>query len=243
MEAALRRALSLSAAPVAAARLRGAPTQPLSLFIVGPSRAGKTTLERITGRLDGVKRGHESRFIERAARRTSQQCGLLTTSDPNELPAALDARLGEIYLEEIQAFAPGAKIVTDTYPAMIPYFGRAATAIPNARFVFMKREPRDLALRIFMRHYKTGNHYGYDIKTIFEHISWYYKMMDIWLEKYPDITVQVGYEEMIADPRAIVRLIAGFCGVDATEGPLPDIGDDRGCSKPYQELIAAALAG
>ena len=67
----------------------------------------------------------------------------------NDLPPALDGRLREVYAQELRDFAPGARIVTDTYPAIISYVGRIAAAIPQARFVFMRREHDDLALRIF----------------------------------------------------------------------------------------------
>jgi adenylate kinase family enzyme len=94
--------------------------QPLSLFIIGPSRSGKTTVEKLVKQLNGVKCGYENRLVERATRRTSQLSGLLTIRNPVDLPKALDERLRKIYLEELLEFADGAKIVTDTYPAMIP---------------------------------------------------------------------------------------------------------------------------
>jgi tetratricopeptide (TPR) repeat protein len=216
---------------------------PISLFILGPSRSGKTCLELLMSHADGVKRGHESRFAETAAKRASQQSGLLTISNPDGLPAALDSRFVEVYIEEIKEFAKNAKIVTDTYPAMISYLGKVARCVPHCRFVFMKRDKNDLALRIFMRHYKAGNHYGYDIKTIGHYISWYKELADRWLDIFPEITTQVQYEDMVAEPRAILERIAKLCGVAASTGPLPDIGDDRGCSKPYQKFIAAELAG
>ena len=120
----------------------------MSLFIVGPSRAGKSTLERLVSGLDGVKRGFESRLVEPAARRTSQLAGLLTVVDPVELPRSLDAQFRKTYLEDLGEFAPGARIVTDTHPGMISAVGRIAATIPNVRFVFIRRDPQDLALRI-----------------------------------------------------------------------------------------------
>ena len=80
---------------------------PVSLFIIGPSRSGKSTLEHLAGRLDGVKRGHESRLVERAVRRTAQISGLLTTGNANDLPPALDGRLREVYAQESAGFRAG----------------------------------------------------------------------------------------------------------------------------------------
>ena len=197
MEAALRGASAQS--PIGA-RLASANEIAISLFIVGPSRSGKTTLEHLVATLEGVKRGYESRLAERAVRRTAQISGLPTTADANELPRALDDRLRHVYAQELGEFAPGARIVTDTYPAILTYVGRIAAAIPKARFVFMRREPDDLALRIFMKHYRAGNHYAYDVRTILEYLSWYDRLAEVWLEKLPGLALGIDYSQMIADP-------------------------------------------
>jgi tetratricopeptide (TPR) repeat protein len=241
MEAALQAAIDQPALG------RGAwPTaprgHPVSLFIVGPSRSGKSTLEHLACKLEGVKRGHESRLVERAVRRTSQTSGILTTIDANDLPRALDERLREIYRQEIGEFAQGATIVTDTYPAIISYVGRIASAIPNARFIFMSRDRDDLALRIFMKHYRSGNHYAYNIKTIFEHLSWYRQMTDLWLDRLGPLAIAVAYGDMIEAPNDTLRRVAELCGRALPEGGLPDLGDDRDCAKAYRDYIAAALA-
>ncbi|MGH6874042.1 MAG: sulfotransferase, partial [Aestuariivirgaceae bacterium] len=215
---------------------------PVSLFILGASRSGKTSLELLLGQCEGVKRGFESRFAETAAKRTSQQSALLTISNPEALPPALDGRFAEIYGEDIRDFGRHAKIVTDTYPAMISYLGRVAVTLPNCRFVFVRRDRQDLALRIFMRHFKAGNHYGYDVKTILEYIAWYDELADLWFGKFPEISLQIAYEDTVADPSAILTRVAAFCGIDPATNPLPDIGDDRGCARPYQSFMAEALA-
>jgi tetratricopeptide (TPR) repeat protein len=215
---------------------------PVSLFILGPSRSGKTSLERLLGECEGVRRGFESRFAELAAKRTSQQSALLTVSNPDALPGILNGRFAEIYRQEIEDFAKGAKFVTDTYPAMISYLGKVAVTVPNCRFVFVSRNRQDLALRIFMRDFKAGNHYGYDIGTIMEHIAWYDELSDLWHAKFPEISIKLDYDDMVADPPAILRRVAAFCGTDLPQGPLPDIGDDRGCSRPYHAFMARALA-
>src|SRR4029077_325992 len=48
-------------APAGASTSDGAP---ISLFVLGASRSGKTTLESLVGTLDGVKRGYENPSID-----------------------------------------------------------------------------------------------------------------------------------------------------------------------------------
>src|SRR5258706_9724334 len=52
--------------------------QTASLFILGPSRSGKTSLETLFGQLEGAKRGYENPSLENAITRTFQNAGLLT---------------------------------------------------------------------------------------------------------------------------------------------------------------------
>jgi hypothetical protein len=216
-------------------------SQPLSLFIVGPSRAGKSTLERLVSRLDGVKRGFERRLVDPAARRTSQLAGLLTVVDPLELPRALDAQFCRNYLEELRQFASGARIVTDTHPGIITSVGRIAATIPDVRFIFVRREPNDLALRILMRWYRAGNHYAYDIKTVFEYVSRYDKLMDLWSKTLPHLSICLSYEELVGDPKAALARVAGLCEVAPVFKSIPKLCDDRNCSQPYRHFMSDVL--
>ena len=97
-------------------------------------------------------------------------------------------------------------------------------------------------LRIYMRKYALGNAYGYDLPAIRDHITWYHEMIDVLAEKLPDITRVVHYEDIVADPRAALGVVAELCGIPMDHGPLPNIGDDRGCAEPYREFMAAALS-
>lgn len=221
----------------------GAAAGPLTLFILGPSRSGKTTLERLVASIAGVRRGHESRLVERATMRTSQLAGLLTIQNPADLPPALDDRLRDAFTEEVLAHAGGARIVTDTYPAMIPYVGRVAATLPSVRFVFVGRDPYDAALRILMRQYRAGNHYAYDVATIFDYLNWYRAMAQVWREKLPGISLDLAYEDMVSEPALALAKVARLCGAEMpTELPAGP-GDDRGCADPYRTMMDKARAG
>jgi hypothetical protein len=98
-------------------------------------------------------------------------------------------------------------------------------------------------LRIYMRKYRSGNPYAYDLKATRDHILWYHQMMDLMAEKFPDVTRVVRYEAMIADPAAAPRVAADLCGLPIPDEPLPTLGYDRGCAAPYRQLMTAELEG
>jgi tetratricopeptide (TPR) repeat protein len=234
------------------ASLRGAPIKvygdgggkgkhAISLFILGSSRSGKTTMEQLVATLDGVKRGYENPIVENAVRRTFQGAALLTGDAFPLLPQQLDAQCREIYLEELARRAGSARVFTNAHPARIDDAARIVAAFPNVRFICMKRNLEDITLRIYMRKYARGNAYSYDLRAIRAYVTWYHQVMDMLADKLPDIVRVVHYEDMVADPAAALRVAAELCGLGMPQGPLPAIGDDRGCAEPYRQLMAAEL--
>jgi len=57
----------------------------------------------------------------------------------------------------------------------------------------------------------------------------------------PDNARVIQYEDIVADPAAVLRTAAELCGLSVAERPLPDLGDDRGCAAPYRQSMAAEL--
>jgi len=62
-------------------------------------------------------------------------------------------------------------------------------------------------------------------------------MIDVLAEKLPSISRIIKYEDMVADPAGARQIVADLCGVSASHSLLPEIGDDRGCAKPYLDMM------
>jgi len=142
-----------------------------SLFILGPSRSGKTTMEALITSLDGVKRGDENPIVEDAIRGTLQSAGLLTSKMFEVLPQRLDGMCRELYLKELASRAGSAVVFTSTHPARIHDLARIAGAFPNVKAIFIKRNFDDNLLRIYMRKHETANPYAYDRDSNRNHLS------------------------------------------------------------------------
>jgi Flp pilus assembly protein TadD len=227
--------------PIRAAR-SSRDGETISLFILGPSRSGKTTLEQLVATLDGVKRGNENPIVENAIRRAFQTAGLITSSHFENLPDQLHPLCGDIYLKELTRRAGSGKVFTNTHPARIHDAASVAMAFPNIRFIFVKRNLEDVVLRIYQKKYRQGNAYAYDLKSARDYVVWYYQMMDLLAEKLPDNTRIVHYEDIVADPAGALRTVADLCGLPMPARPLPPVGDDRACSAPYRQFMTPVLA-
>jgi tetratricopeptide (TPR) repeat protein len=216
--------------------------QPISLFILGPSRSGKTTMERLVATLDGVKRGYENPGLEKAIRRTFQSASLPPGDHIELVPLQLYPHCRENYLEEVAQRTGSASVFTTTSPGRIFDAHALASVFPNVRFICLKRNLEDNILRIYQRLYLVGNFYSYDVKAARDSIVWYHQMIDLLAKKLPDFVRVIDYEDMVANPAAAVRVAADLCGLPRADGPLPKVGDDRGCAEPYRDFIRAELS-
>jgi tetratricopeptide (TPR) repeat protein len=215
--------------------------QPISLFILGPSRSGKTTMERLMATFDQVKLGYENPSVENAIRRAFQGAGLLTTPYFEMLPPQLYPGCRDIYFEELARRAGSAKVFTNTHPARISDAPLIVSVFPNVRLLFVKRDIEDTVLRIYFRLYTEGNAYAYDLAAARAHIAWYHEMIDLMAAMLPDLVRVIRYEDMVTDPGTVLGVAADLCGLPMDDKSLPKIGDDRGCANPYREFMAAEL--
>ena len=229
-------------APVLAERTSKPDGVPLSLFILGPSRSGKTTLESLIGKLPGVALGYDNRIVEDAVRKTMQNSGLITRTNINLMPRDLDPLFVKFYEAQIVARADDAAIFTNTSRSKIIGVLRYATTIPGSRFVYIKRDINDLMFRIFATNYGSGNAYAFSIKTINEHIAWYDSLADILVEKFPNVSRVVSYDQLASDPNSMLTTVCELCGLDPKVNRVHIApATDTGISRPYQAYIRQAL--
>ena len=220
--------------PVAARRDENSP---IPLFILGPSRSGKTTLERLIGAAwAGIKTGHEAPIVEKALRRTFQAAAIPASGNLDELPTELLPVFRDNYREEALRRAASMPVLTGTPPTRMVDAGILSAALPNVRFLLVKRDVEDVTWRIYMTKYATANPYAYDLKEIRDYVGWYNAMIDLMAEKLPHTTRVVSYEDMVAQPGAVLRMAGGLCDLPpVADAPPP--GDDRGCAAPYMKFL------
>lgn len=214
---------------------------PISLFLLGPSRSGKTSLESLVVQLEGVVAGYENDIVKNTARRVTQRAGLLTEDFLASVPDDCKDAVSDAYRDQLNAAAGDASVFTVTHPGAIADAGVLAECVPNARFVFLRRDEDDTAFRIFTNLYKANaNQFAYNLDDIYEYLSQYRRMIDNWLEKLGAAAVSISYEEMVSDPAVSLGRVAGLCGLDVPPKPDLHVPDDRDCAAPYREWMRAA---
>ncbi|HXI38936.1 MAG TPA: sulfotransferase, partial [Bryobacteraceae bacterium] len=196
------------------------------------------SLERLIGTLDGTRMGGEVPIVEKAVRRAFDGAALPPSNHLEDLPAKLLPDFRGKYLEGLAQRAGPARLFTTTLPGRIYDAGLIAMAVPNVRFVLLKRNVDDMAWKIYLTKYLTGNSYAYSLKDIRGYLDWYHAMIDLTAEKLPELARVMSYEALIDDPGAALRGVAELCGLDPHERPVLSIDHDRGCGAPYREFMA-----
>ena len=211
---------------------------PISLFILGPSRSGKTTVESIIGKSNNVKVGYESAIAVNAVRTAFRNHGFISSVQYMHLPEQIESTCREKYISELQDRSRDKRVFTNTSPARIHDAIRLMEILPNIRFVFVKRSIADNALRIFQTNYSSANFYGYDLESIFNHINWYNSMIDCLTEMLPDHCMVVNYESAINDPFQIAKDVGEFIKIDIVDGEYQASNGDVGVAEPYLKFLS-----
>jgi hypothetical protein len=172
-------------------------------------------------------------------RRTYQAGALPAGGDLDQLPHELYPLFRDRYIDELARRAGSARVLTSTLSDHIHHVSSVASLIPNTRFVLMRRHRQDTALRIYMSKYLRGNAYAYDLKSIADYLTWYGTMIELVAKAYSDVAIVVTYEDMIADPNAVLDKVTGLIGLRVGAGPRPVLVDDRDVAKPYGDLMGA----
>lgn len=215
---------------------------PVPLFIVGASRSGKTTFERLIGINENVQKGYETKMVEHAITRTALQAGLPKLTDFWYLPENVDAGFASVFGEALADKAQAANVFTITYPGSIHHAGRIARTIPNAKFVFMTRNREDQALRCFQKHYRRGNTYSYNWDTCMEFLARYDELADCWLDKLGPRAMRLTYEDLVANPKSAVQAASALVGAPFATSDLPTTGNDTDCAAPYRPFFSVETA-
>jgi hypothetical protein len=188
--------------------------QPTSLFILGPSRSGKTSIETVLGNSKSVRLGYENPSFRNALHETFSAAGFVSSYQLDLLPKPLHAAFLGRYLTYISAQAGDKRIFTDTSPLNIHNALAISHIIPNAKFIFVKRDRIDTAVRIFQTYYNSGNLYAYSAKSALRHVDWYNAMIEICAEKLGPGAIVVDHVTFCQSPNTDIARIEALLQVE-----------------------------
>jgi tetratricopeptide (TPR) repeat protein len=183
------------------------PQDPV-LFVTGLPRSGTTLVESILAAHSTVAAGGELPFLSRAMKPAMET---LRAGAPD---AQAFADAGARYLKTARR-RTGAALFTDKAISTFSRVGHTLCALPAARIVILRRDPRDVGLSLYRNRFPDGLHrYANDLTSIGRYIRLHDAMVAFWADRVPDRVHIVDYEALTADPEPAIRALVAFAGLD-----------------------------
>lgn len=204
---------------------------PTPLIIVGPSRSGKSLLQSWLSGHPDIDAADETGVLPHLA---ESDLG----SDPPSLEAAATA-----YRKALMKLGGAKGFVIDTHPVNALYLDLLHKICPDAVVVQISRNPLDVAVSTFARHYVTGGHWADTWRGIARRMSGYDCLRDHWAPWGP-VKATVDYETLVQEPGPTLRHIIESLGLSWTDEVLPpESRADAARAMPWASFPGRSEAG
>lgn len=171
------------------------------LFILGPSRSGKSVLE---GHLSLIK---EFRPQYEAIKFLDLDFSIMQGRK------ILDTKgcLSDIFYEDDKdLFNREIKFTTVSNPFCLQSIIYILENIPDAKFLFLERDIFNVGAEIFTKIYNSKNFYAYNPKYIMRYLNYYQSASEIISQKLPERCLKLSFNELIMNPSVCLRELLDF---------------------------------
>lgn len=182
------------------------------LFVCGLPRSGTTLVEQILAAHSAVDGGGE--------------LGLMTTVEHDvggNAPADLDAYLArggsmnalrDLHDHLLQERFPGGGHVIDKTLNLSRTLGTVAAMYPEAKVVWMRRNPADCAWSAFRTYFMKSMDWSWRLDQIAEHFNLEDRLYRHWTEQLGDRILTVPYPDLVNDPAQWIERITRHFGLE-----------------------------
>ncbi|MCB9846494.1 MAG: sulfotransferase [Phycisphaeraceae bacterium] len=196
-----------------------AQTTERMVYIAGLPRSGTTLIETILdahAEAQGVgERADFQRLVERHAMESG---GLAYPDSLDGLPADEATRLQRQYLVQQDQRAPGASRIVNKHLKNWHHLGAVSKIVPGSRVVWIRRDPRDTCLGVYMHHFSPRAHgYATDLRMLGAVYREHVALMRYWIDVLDLSILEVPYERLVRHPESWTRRIVEFAGLEWDE--------------------------
>lgn len=198
---------SLGAEWVSRNRNGGVPsTRPV--FIVGMPRSGTTLAEQILASHPAVWGAGELGYWGHVA------TAYLTRLRAGEAPPEALHGFATDYLRLLAGLSADAERVVDKMPVNFMSLGLIHAALPDARFIHIRRNPADTCLSLYFQDFDATYSFANDLEHLVHYYGEYARVMAHWQSVVPtDRVLEVSYEALVDDHALWARSMVEFVGL------------------------------
>ncbi len=179
------------------------------VFVVGMPRSGTSLMEQIIASHPEAKGAGELAFWSRAAH--GQEAVLRRTL----LDESTRKRLAEDCLRELEARSGEALRIVDKTPLNFAYLGVIHSVFPNARIIYMQRDPIDTCLSCYFQKFDVELNFTMDLSDLAHYFRQHQRLMAHWRAVLPPESIlDVPYAELVTDQEGWTRKVLAFLGLE-----------------------------
>ncbi|MEO8365882.1 MAG: sulfotransferase [Pseudoxanthomonas sp.] len=205
------------------------------VFIVGMPRSGTTLTEQIIASHPQAFGCGELPDIALIVRNLPLQ--LKTSLQWPEIASALDR---ESLLQAVDRYVaastrhspPGATRLVDKAPLNFYHLGLIAMMLPQARVIWCRRDPRDIAVSIYGENFSLEERLATSLASIGHYINQQNRLMRHWQSVLPIPILELQYEKLVSSIETESRRIIDFIGLPWDPACLDFHLSERGVQTP-----------
>ena len=196
------------------------------VFVVGMPRSGTTLVEQIIAAHPQAHGCGELTGIVAIADGLPDQTGLRWPQDTARVDADVLRVHAANYLRlaaraaPADVHSPDVRRLVDKQPYNFLHIGLIAMLFADARIVWCRRDPRDIALSIFSESFAPSATYATDLDDIAFVIAQQERLMLHWQSVSPLPIIEMQYETVVVDTESQVRRLIDFAGLPWDAGCL-----------------------
>jgi tetratricopeptide (TPR) repeat protein len=181
------------------------------VFVVGMPRSGTSLAEQIIASHPSAAGAGELEFWRDTQR--EHETAMQNGADGE----TARKKMAESYLRSLGASSTATRIV-DKAPVNSDYLGVIHTIFPNARIIYMKRDPRDICLSCYFQNFSIALNFTLDLSDLAHYYREHHRLMSHWRAVLPPGSIlDVPYEELVTDQEGWTRKILDFLGLEWDE--------------------------
>ena len=170
------------------------------VFLLGPSRSGKTTLEYFLAKHLNGYRCFEP--IKNASLNSKNFFEI-----ENSKNAERNAITKKLFYIDERVDLDDYHFICSTNPHSLKWLSQIVAFVPNSYFIIIERDKEKIATDIFRNEFIHGNAYAYKTEEIYEYLEWYYQCCKVLEEKLSRVTTRVVIDELPTQPMKVINKI------------------------------------
>jgi len=181
------------------------------VFVVGMVRSGTSLTEQIIASHPMAQGAGELDYWASVVheRRAAILQGQYALDEPAK------KQLADGYLRTLEKVSSTALRVADKAPLNSDYVGIIHSIFPNARIIYMQRDPIDTCLSCYFQNLPLAHSFALDLSDLAHYYGEHGRLMNHWRNVLPQGSIlEVPYEELVADQEAWTRRILDFIGLE-----------------------------